>query len=151
MLTLSANQKRVLRQASRIQEKIAKYQTGFCFNNCDFSKEYFANRLLGEEREIFAVAFLDNQHNLIECENMFYGTFDAAAVYPREIAKRMLELNSAAIVLSHNHPSGAHGPSESDKAITKRIVDTVNVIGGRVLDHIIVASKHYSFAENGAI
>lgn len=147
-MKLSANQIKTLRSASRIQEKMAKYGNDIQFADANTAKTIFANRLLGSERELFEVAFLDNQHRLIECETLFSGTIDGAAVYPREVVKRALELNSSAVVIAHNHPSGVVTPSEADKRITRRLVDALNLVDIRVLDHIIVGKTAFSFAEN---
>ena len=118
-------------------------------NSAEAAVSLFKLKLLGD-CEQFAVAFLDNQHNLISCEVMFRGTVNQAPVFPREIAKRALELNSAAIILSHNHPSGIAEPSRADKEITRVIKDALSLIDVRVLDHVIVASgDSYSFAGHG--
>lgn len=104
------------------------------------------------EHEEFHVYFLNNQHRLIKAEKMFTGTIDGAAVYPREIVKRALQLNAAALILVHNHPSGVREASQSDIAITKRIKEAVGTVDIRVLDHIIVASDEpVSFAERGLL
>lgn len=150
-MKLSQNQLKTLRAAARIQEKMAKYGDEIQFTNATTAKTLFSNRLLGSDRELFEVAFLDNQHRLIECETLFSGTIDGAAVYPREVAKRALELNASAVVIAHNHPSGIVEPSEADKRITKRIVDALQLVDIRTLDHIIVGKTPFSFAENGLI
>lgn len=85
-------------------------------------------------------------------EVMFRGTIDGSSVHPREVVKRSLELNAAALILAHNHPSGNTDPSLADKAITKRLVDAVSLVDIRVLDHLIVTgAQTYSFAEDGLI
>ena len=107
-------------------------------------------RIGDKEREVFCVAYLDSQHCLIGVDELFYGTIDGAAVYPREVAKSALANNAAAVCFGHNHPSGAVSPSEADKRITKRLQDALSMLGIRVLDHIIVSPKEsYSFAEHG--
>ena len=106
---------------------------------------------LDSKREHFAVAFLDSQHRLIETRTLFSGTLDGAAVYPREIARAALELNAAAVVLAHNHPSGSNEPSGADRKITSRIVSAVGLLDIRVLDHIILGDDYCSFAERGLI
>lgn len=105
------------------------------------------------EREHFMVMFLDSQHNRISVEVLFSGTIDAAAVYPRVIAKRALLQDAAAVVLVHNHPSGEVDPSTADRTITQRIKDALSLIDVRVLDHMIITKygDSYSFAEHGLI
>lgn len=105
---------------------------------------------MGEYKsEAFAVLFLDNNHRLLRFEEMFNGTLNAASVYPREVAKRALELNAGAVILAHNHPSGLTEPSQADRAITNRLVSALGLFEIRVLDHIIVGEGTFSFAEEG--
>ena len=105
-------------------------------NSSDYLKLHFA----GMEREIFAVLFLDNRHRLIAAENLFQGTIDNTTVYPREIVKRALQLNAAALILGHNHPSGVAEPSEADRLITRRIRDALELVDVRLLDHFVVGT-----------
>jgi DNA repair protein RadC len=115
-------------------------------------KRYFQLRLGNEEREVFCVMFLDNQHKLIHTEDMFRGTIDGASVYPREVVKAALRCNAAAVIFSHNHPSGVAEPSHADRTITDRLVEALKLVDIRVLDHIVVsASETVSFAERGLI
>jgi DNA repair protein RadC len=109
--------------------------------------------LYGEcEQEIFSMILLDTQHKVITRKDMFFGTIDAASVYPREIVKLVLEVNAGAVILVHNHPSGRPTPSQQDKTITQRIKTVLNMIDVQVLDHFIVAgSDTYSFAEHGIL
>ena len=138
-------------EALRILEDKAKYSS-FTANNVTDTKNYLRLKLADKEHEVFAVMFLTNQHNLIQYEEMFRGTIDSASVYPREVVKRALELNAAAIVISHNHPSGVAEPSESDKSITQKIKDACNLVDIRLLDHFVVSTKSAtSFAEEGIL
>lgn len=108
--------------------------------------------MTGKEHEVFFAAFLTSQHQVIAMEEIFRGTIDGAAVYPREVVKAVLNHNAAAVIFSHNHPSGICEPSQADKRITERLVEALRLIDVRVLDHIIIAgSKHYSFAEKGLL
>lgn len=101
---------------------------------------------------MFAVLFLDTQHRLIEYAEMFHGTIDSTSVYPREVVKAAIRLNAAAIVVSHNHPSGNPEPSSADKVLTQRLKDALALVDVRVLDHVIVAgSRTMSFAQCGLI
>jgi len=115
-------------------------------------KEYLRAKLAGFEHEVFAVLFLDTQHCLIEYAEMFRGTIDSASVYPRELVKEALRLNAAAVIVSHNHPSGNPEPSAADRALTQRLRDALALVDVRTLDHIIVAGgSTTSFAERGLI
>ena len=93
-----------------------KMQRGASFSSPAAVKEYLCAKLGGFEHEVFAVLFLDTQHRLIEYAEMFHGTIDSASVYPREVVKETLRLNAAAVIISHNHPSGNPEPSAADKA-----------------------------------
>lgn len=120
------------------------------FLNTQSTAQYFELRLGMLEREVFCVMFLNNQHQLIMTEDMFLGTIDGAAVYPREVVKRALQLNASACVLAHNHPSGVVEPSEADKRITRRLVEALGLVDVRVIDHIIVSgAQSMSFAIRG--
>ncbi|MDC5703137.1 DNA repair protein RadC [Vibrio europaeus] len=116
------------------------------------TKLYLSGLLRDKQREEFFVLFLDNQHRVICGEPLFQGTIDAASVYPREVVKRALEHNSAALILAHNHPSGVAEPSQSDRRITRRISDALALVDIRVLDHFVVGDGEIvSFAERGWI
>src|SRR5690606_39095792 len=95
-------------------------------------------KLAHQEREVFAVIFLDARHKLICYEELFFGTIDAAAVYPREVVKAALKINASAAIFAHNHPSGYAEPSLSDKQITKQLIDALKLVDIRVLDHVVV-------------
>ena len=94
--------------------------------------------------------FLNNKNRLIKFEELFHGTINKTNVYPRIIAQKALELNAGAVIFAHNHPSGNIEPSTSDKIITSRLIQTMELIDVRVLDHVIVGhSKTFSMAEHG--
>lgn len=100
--------------------------------------------------EVFACVFLDNRHRVIACEEMFRGTIDGASVHPREVVRRALAHNAAALILAHNHPSGVAEPSQADIAITRRLVDALALVDVRVLDHFVVGDgEPLSLAERG--
>lgn len=102
------------------------------------------------EYEAFVVLFLDNKNTLIKFEVMFRGTINAAMVYPREVAKRALELNSSGLVIAHNHPSGVSEPSQADIGITKRLKEVLGLLDITLLDHFVVGKGEMtSFAERG--
>jgi len=108
--------------------------------------------LAKREREVFAVMFLDNRHRLLAYEELFFGTIDGASVHPREVVKAALAHNAAAVILSHNHPSGVAEPSQADQRITQRLKDALGLVDVRVLDHLIVGEgEPVSFAERGLL
>lgn len=113
---------------------------------------YLRLQLESEEREVFAVLFLDNQHRLIEFKRMFLGSISAVIVNPREVVKEALKQNAAAVIFAHNHPSGLAEPSKADRDITVKLADALNLVDVRVLDHIVVGhGQTISFAERGWI
>jgi len=113
---------------------------------------YLTAKLAQSEREVFCCLHLDNQHHVIAYEELFYGTIDGASVYPREVVKSCLKHNAAAVIFSHNHPSGIADPSRSDKDITQRLKTALATVDIRVLDHIIIGgSECFSFAEKGLL
>ena len=114
----------------------------------DYFRLFYAGK---NDREHFAVMFLDSQHKVLECTVLFSGTIDGAAIYPREVVKAALHANAAALILAHNHPSGEPIPSTADKRITERIQSALALVDIRVLDHIIVGTSCYSFAQSGEL
>ncbi|MBQ0796413.1 DNA repair protein RadC [Zhongshania sp.] len=122
------------------------------FASAAATRQFLLAQLRNEVREVFAVLYLDNQHQMLLYEPLFYGTIDGAAVYPREIARRALELHAAALIVVHNHPSGVAEPSEADIRITRRITDALALLDMRLLDHCVVAGPEViSLAERGLI
>lgn len=123
---------------------------GAIINHFTAAKHYLRLQLAESDREIFSVLFLDNRHCVIAFEKMFYGTFDGASVHPREVARRALYHNAAAVILAHNHPSGDPTPSDADIYLTHRISDALDLIDVRTLDHIVVGREECSaFSERG--
>lgn len=115
-------------------------------------KDYLQMRLGALPHEVFAVLFLDAQQRLIACEEMFRGTLTQTSVYPREVVKRALELNTASVILSHNHPSGVLEPSRADELLTQTLKSSLQLVDVRVIDHVVVArSGALSFAERGLV
>ena len=114
----------------------------------DFLKLHFA----GQPYESFVVMYLDSQHRLIAFEDLFRGTLAQASVYPREIARRALLHNAAALIVAHNHPSGAAEPSRADEALTSALKTSLSLLDVRVLDHLVIAgSQATSLAQRGLI
>lgn len=141
---------RVLEAAAEIlAARSSKPTDSFC--NPTVTKAFAACKLQAYEREVFAVMLLDNQHRLIEFKELFFGTIDAASVYPREVVKAVLAVNAAAVIFAHNHPSGEPEPSQADRRITTRLIDALGLIDVRVLDHIVVGDTCVSFAERGLL
>jgi DNA repair protein RadC len=115
-------------------------------------KDYLALHLRPLAHEAFAVLFLDTRHRLLQLEVMFRGTLAHTSVHPREIVKRALALNAAAVVLAHNHPSGAAEPSRADELVTQSVRAALQLVDVRVLDHLVVGSGSVlSFAERGLL
>ncbi len=115
-------------------------------------RRYLMAHLRHYQQEVFACLFLDNRHRVIRFEPMFFGTIDAASVYPREVVKKALALNAAALICAHNHPSGVAEPSMADEHITQRLSDALKLVDIRLLDHMIVGdSDVVSLAERGVI
>lgn len=112
---------------------------------------YLSSRLRDSRFEVFACLFLDNRHRVIEYEELFNGTIDGASVYPREVVRRALHHNAAAVIFAHNHPSGVAEPSQADERITQRLKDALRLIDVRVLDHFVVGDHVVSFAERGLL
>lgn len=105
-----------------------------------------------EPNETFYVLFLNNRHGVIKHEPMFFGTIDGAAVYPRVVVKRALDLGAAAIIVAHQHPSGECAPSQADKRVTEKLRDALALVDIRLIDHIIIAGSDYtSFADTGLL
>ncbi|WP_448118457.1 RadC family protein [Pseudomonas serbica] len=102
------------------------------------------------EYEVFALLLLDSKHRVITFREIFRGTLDAASVYPREVVKIALEHNAAAAILVHNHPSGAPEPSQSDLTLTTTLKNALDMVGTRILDHVVVGREgSVSLAEMG--
>ena len=132
-----------------IKKRVTK---GFVFSGSVSAANYCRSLLLGLEQEVFICLFLTNQHRLIESEELSRGTIDSASVYPREVVKRVLHHNAAAVIFAHNHPSGINEPSGSDIGITSRLKDALRLIDVRVLDHVIIGDGlPLSMAEIGLL
>jgi len=125
---------------------------GDALTSAQNTRDYLKAQLRGYPYEVFACLFLDNQNKVIKFEELFRGTIDGTSVYPREVAKKSLDLNSAAIICAHNHPTGISSPSEADKQITRKLQRALSLFEIRLLDHFIIGDgEPYSFAENGLL
>ena len=115
-------------------------------------KDYLRLEIGLLEHEVFCVVFLDAQHRVIELRQMFRGTVTQTSVYPREVVKESLQLNAAAVILAHNHPSGVPEPSRADEFLTQTLKTALQLVDVRVLDHLVVtANAVVSFAECGRL
>jgi DNA repair protein RadC len=116
------------------------------------TRDYLRARFKSCESEVFSCLFLNNQHHVMELEELFHGTIDGAAVYPREVVKRCLYHNAAAVIFAHNHPSGIAEPSQAGIAITRKLKSAMQTIEVRVLDHLVIGvDEVVSFAERGLL
>ena len=116
------------------------------------SRRYVKSKLRGCRHEVFLCLFLDSQHRIIAQEELFQGTIDSAAVYPREVLNRAFYHNAAAVIFAHNHPSGVAEPSEADVSITRRLKSALDLVDIKTLDHLVVGDGEVtSMAERGLI
>lgn len=139
---------------SIVTETAAKYAERITGELCSPTQlaAFLNDRLKYSEREHFACVFLDNRHRVIEFKIMFSGTIGESSVHPREVVKRGLAVNAAAVVFAHNHPSGEPEPSEADKQITYVLKEALKTVDIRVLDHFVIGcDSHVSFAERGLL
>lgn len=127
-------------------------QSGEALNSPGAVRDYLGLLLRGRDQEVFVGVFLDAQHRVLGVEELFRGTLTQTSVYPREVVKRALQHNAAALIFAHNHPSGVAEPSQSDRLLTEALKQSLSLVDVRVLDHFIVAgSGCLSFAESGMI
>ena len=127
-------------------------QRGELLTDPNATRRYLAARLRDRPYEVFAALFLDNRHRIIAFEELFRGTINGASVHPREVLRRCLSLNAAALIIAHNHPSGVAEPSAADRSLTDRLRETLAQIDVRLLDHIIIGDgATVSLAERGLI
>lgn len=149
-MNFSIEEQAILKEASAILA--SKIRMEDALTSPERVKQLCQYKTAHQEREVFCVLLLDSQHRLIEFNELFCGTIDAASVYPREVVKLALEYNAAAVIFSHNHPSGVAEPSQADRRITQRLSDALAVVDIRTLDHIVVGVEGViSFAERGWI
>jgi len=143
-----------LRAALELTERYLQcgFERGDAISDPGITRRYLKGKLRGYGREVFACMYLDNQHRLISYEELFFGTIDGASVHPREVVKRVLKHNAAAVIFAHNHPSGVAEPSQADRRITERLKSALLLVDVRVLDHMIVGDQDVlSFAERGLL
>ena len=127
-------------------------EVGDALNSPGAVRDYLQLLLRGRQQEVFMAIFLDAQHRVTAAEELFSGTLTQTSVYPREVVKRALHHNAAAVIFAHNHPSGVAEPSQSDQALTDALKQSLSLVDVRVLDHFIVAGGGcLSFAERGLV
>lgn len=125
---------------------------GVALGSPDDTRRFLQARLRHYSYEVFGCLFLDNRHRVIEFEEMFRGTIDSASVHPREVVRRALALNAAAVILAHNHPSGVAEPSSADYRLTHQLRDALALVDIRVLDHMVIGDgETISLAERGQL
>jgi len=128
----------------------AGLKRGVAISGPEDTLEFLEAKLKGHQQEVFACLFLDVRHRVIRFEELFWGTIDAASVYPRELVKRALHYNAAALIVAHNHPSGVAEPSRSDRSLTQRLQQAVALVDVRLLDHFVIGDgESVSFAQRG--
>lgn len=147
--TRPATEAELIAQAATILESRLR---GEALSSPQDSKDFLRLKLAPLDHEVFACLFLDNRHRVITFETLFRGTIDGASVYPREVVKAALAHNAAAVIFSHNHPSGVAQPSRADEQLTRRLKEALALIDIRVLDHIVVSTEGtVSLAERGLL
>ncbi len=125
---------------------------GVAMTSPEATRDYLKLHLYGLPYEVFAVMYLDNRHRVIRYEELFRGTIDGSSVHPREVVRKVLTTNTAAVIFAHNHPSGVAEPSQSDLRITQRLREALSLIDVRVLDHMIIGDGNIvSLAERGLL
>jgi len=150
MCEFTQTEKEVIKQAMSIMEKALKTHE-FQASDIGTVKQFCQAKLVDALDEQFCCLFLNSKYELMKFEVLFKGTIDSSSVHPRVVVRKALELNAAAIIFCHNHPSGNSEPSPADQEITKRLKDILKVVDVRFLDHIIVGSVAVSMAELGLI
>lgn len=130
-----------------LQESIRR---GCVLESPQVVRHYLQTQLRDHPSEVFVALFLDNRHRLIRYEELFHGTIDGASVYPREVVRKAMTYNAAALIVAHNHPSGVAEPSQADRHITERLRQALELIDVRLLDHMVIGDGEVrSFAEMG--
>lgn len=140
----------VVEMAQRaLREKIGN---GTALNSPQGVRDYLRLKLQGRPHEVFVGVFLDAQNRVLAVEELFRGTLTQTSVYPREVVKRALHYNAAALIFAHNHPSGIAEPSRADEMLTTALKQSLALIDVKVLDHFVVGGDSaMSFAERGLL
>jgi len=128
-----------------------RLKRGDVLSDPDAVRLYLLAKLRDQPAEVFACLFLDNRHRVIAFEELFFGTIDSASIYPREVVRRVMKHNAAAVIFAHNHPSGLADPSQADERITQKLKEALSLLDVRVLDHFVIGDQVVSFAERGLL
>lgn len=142
----------IIARALHILEGRARYAENLMVSSPEAARDFCRLKLGALQHEVFSVLWLDAQNRLIDYEEMFRGTLTQTSVYPREVVKSALAKNAAAVILTHNHPSGHCEPSSADQFLTQNLKSALALVDVRVLDHLVVSATGVtSFAERGLI
>ena len=143
-------QDQTIRRALKILD--ARMRNTSVLSSPSLVRDYLRILLHDRGHEVFVVVFMDAQHRVIACEELFRGTLTQTSVYPREVVKAALSHNAGAVVFAHNHPSGVTEPSRADELLTQALKQALALIDVKVLDHFVIAgSGSVSFAERGLL
>jgi DNA repair protein RadC len=146
---LPAPKETVLSEARRLSSY--QLRRGVFIRSSDVAKEAIQLKLSTHECEMFACLFLDSKHRVLAWVEMFRGSVSCATVHPREVVKDALQLNAAAVILAHNHPSGDNSPSPQDIDLTHKLKNILQVIDVHVLDHLVVGDEVTAFSDLGLL
>jgi len=144
-----APEETIFGEAKRISSY--KLRRGTIIRSSRDAENALQNKLADYEYEVFACLFLDSAHRVVEYEEMFRGSIAVNLIHPREVVKKALKLNAAAVILAHNHPSGNTEPSRADFEVTEKLKEILQIVDVRVLDHLIVGDKVVALSDFGPI
>lgn len=116
----------------------ASLERGSALTDPSTAGQYFAQRLKGRPHEVFAALFMDTRHRAVAFEELFQGSIDGAEIHPREVVRRAMAHNAAAVIVGHNHPSGCSEPSASDRGVTQKLKQALALVDVRLLDHFVI-------------
>ena len=139
---VTATNREIIKEGRSRTRSTLKRGTEF-IGSSQAAKEAIASKIFSYQHEVFGCLFLDTKNTLIADEEQAKGTVNHVPVYPREVVKRALELGATAIILVHNHPSGDPAPSPEDVATTHRLVSAGDILGIRLLDHVVVGEEGF--------
>ena len=147
---ITTEQQAIIDQALQILEERAVYR-GASLTAPSAVREYLRLWISPLEHEVFIAIWLDAQNRVIDREELFRGSLTQTSVYPREVVKKALARNAAAVIFAHNHPSGNEEPSRADDALTKNLKDSLAMVDVRLLDHFVIGDSVVSYAERGLL
>ena len=144
-----APEKLVLTEANKLSGY--RLRRGTMISSSDSARSVIGYKLRDKQSEVFACLFLDSGHRILAFKVMFRGSINKATVHPREVIKEALQLNAAAVIFAHNHPSGDSTPSDQDIELTHTLKDILKVIDVRVLDHLVIGEEVTAFSDLGLL